>query len=149
MLPPPITIANWTPIATIPAPTRNTITTYIDTPPVGNIYWYRIQVRDNAGNWSAASRPVKGAIFDRVAPAQPTIDTKNSKTPCIDKLPSRLAVPSDVTQVILYRKLGTGKWVLVKRFRPYTPKGKTYGIDLIDKYVPSQANVPVYYKIEY
>ena len=142
-------LANWTPIATIPAPTRNITTTYIDTPPVGSIYWYRIQVRDNAGNWSAASRPVKGAIFDRIAPAQPTLGTDNSRTPCIDKLPSRLAVPSDVTQVLLYRKLGTGKWVLVKRFRPYTPKGKPYGIDLIDKYVPSQANVPVYYKIEY
>ena len=142
-------LANWTPIATIPAPTRNITTTYIDTPPVGNIYWYRIQVRDNAGNWSAASRPVKGAVFDRIAPAQPTLGTENSKTPCIDKLPSRLAVPSDVTQVLLYRKLGTGKWVLVKRFRPNTPKGIPYGIDLIDKYVPSQANVPVYYKIEY
>ena len=143
-------LANWTTIATIPAPTRNSTTTYIDTPPVGSIYWYRIQVRDNAGNWSAASRPVKGGIFDRVAPAQPTLGTENSKTPCIDKLPSRVAVPSDVTQVILYRKLGTGKWVLVKRFRPNTiPKGKPYGIDLVDKYVPSQANVPVYYKIEY
>jgi len=142
-------LANWTPIATIPAPTRNITTTYIDTPPVGNIYWYRIQVRDNAGNWSAASRPVKGAVFDRIAPAQPTLGTDTAKTPCIDKLPSRLAVPSDVTQVLLYRKLGTSKWVLVKRFRPNASKSSPYGIDLIDKYVPSQANVPVYYKIEY
>lgn len=142
-------LANWTPIATILAPTRNISTTYIDTPPVGSIYWYRIQVRDNAGNWSAASRPVKGGIFDRVAPALPILGTENSKTPCIDKLPSRLAVPSDVTQVILYRKLGTGKWVLVKRFRPNISLVSPYGIDLIDKFVPSQANVPVYYKIEY
>ncbi len=142
-------LANWTTIATIPAPTRNITTTYIDTPPVGSIYWYRIQVRDNAGNWSAASRPVKGGIFDRIAPALPILGTENSKTPCIDKLPSRLAVPSDVTQVLLYRKLGTGKWVLVKRFRPNISLVSPYGIDLIDKYVPSQANVPVYYKIEY
>ncbi|MFM2309457.1 MAG: hypothetical protein RLY87_1578 [Chloroflexota bacterium] len=141
-------MADWTPVATIPAPRRNSITTYTDMPPVGKTYWYRIQVRDNAGNWSNPSRPVKAGIFDRTPPAQPVIANDN-KAPCLSALPPRLAVPTDVKQVVLYRSVGGGAWVLVKRFRPAIVKPNPYGVVLADTYVPNQTNEQVQYRVEY
>lgn len=138
----------WTPVATIPASRRTQLTTYADRPPVGTTYWYRVQVRDNAGNWSNPSRPVKGGIFDRTPPTQPVIDNQ-TKAPCLAALPPRLSPPADVKQVVLYRSLNGSPWVLVKRFRPSATKVKPFGVDLVDTYVPAQTNAQIDYRIEY
>lgn len=138
----------WTPVATIPASRRTQLTTYADRPPVGTTYWYRVQVRDNAGNWSNPSRPVKGGIFDRTPPTQPVIDNQ-TKAPCLAALPPRLSPPADVKQVVLYRSLNGSPWVLVKRFRPNATKVKPFGVDLVDTYVPAQTNAQIDYRIEY
>lgn len=143
-------LSKWTPIGKpITAINSFSVGSYIiyDTPPLNTTYWYRIQVRDNAGNWSAPSEPVKGAIFDRTPPAAPTLAKTN--TPCYSTLPARLSVPSDVTQAVLYRRLSlTGEWRIVKRFRP-NGTGSSRGVDLIDRYMAPQANTTVYYQLTY
>ncbi len=127
-----------------------TYTTY-DTPSLsilGQTQWYRVQVRDNAGNWSAPSNPVKGAIFNRTPPAKPVLDV--GKNACAQVLPSRMAVPAGVTQVLLWRKVtALGDWRLVKRFRTNTNGGLPRGINLRDTYIPPQTNSRISYKIEY
>lgn len=145
-------LSNWTTIGSGINATSLITATYVltDTPPLNTIYWYRIQVRDNAGNWSAISAPIKGAVFDRVAPDKPKLTALQKGKPCYDKLPTRLGVPSDVRQVVLSRRLSTsGDWRIIRRFRPNTNGSKPYGVDIVDKYLVPQPNAPVYYKIEY
>lgn len=147
-----VRLSNWTVIATNMASTSEITSTYVitDTPPINTVYWYRIQVRDNAGNWSAISEPVKSAVFDRVPPAKPSLAAPQNKKPCYTALPSRLAVSVDVKQVILSRRLrNTADWRIVRRFRPNTNSGAPLGVDFIDKYVTPLPNTPVYYKIEF
>ncbi|MFN5367899.1 MAG: hypothetical protein ACK5C8_05035 [Roseiflexaceae bacterium] len=147
-----IRLNNWTVVASNIASTSAVTATYVftDTPPINTMYWYRIQVRDNAGNWSAASTPVKGAVYDRLPPAKPVLASPQMKRPCYDKLPPRLRVTSDVKQVVLSRRLSqAGEWRIVRRLRPNTARGNPLGVDIVDKYVTPLPNTPVYYKIEY
>lgn len=141
-----VKLADWTPVATVRAPARGTVSVTTDTPATNTPYWYRIQVRDNAGNWSSPSRPVRGAIFDRTPPAQPVIANEN-KSACLSAFPSRLIPPAEVRQVVLYRRIGTGTWVLIKRFRPVGKVGASVALE--DPYIPPQTNTPVNYRIEY
>lgn len=143
-------LSKWTPVGspiTASNPFSVSSHTIYDTPPLNTIYWYRIQVRDNAGNWSAPSEPVKGAIFDRTPPTAPVITKDNN--PCFAQLPARLATPPDVTQALLSRRLSaTGDWRLVKRFRPNAGTG-IRGVDLVDRYISPQPNTTIYYKLEF
>ncbi len=51
--------------------------TYQYTPPKQGLYWFRIQVRDAAGNWSAPSAPVKGGLYPRQKPPAPSVADVN------------------------------------------------------------------------
>ncbi|MFM7679758.1 MAG: hypothetical protein ACKO83_13005, partial [Roseiflexaceae bacterium] len=147
-----VKLANWTVVASNIAATSALSSTYVitDSPPINAPYWYRIQVRDNAGNWSTISEPVKGSVYDRIPPVKPSIDAPAQKKPCFDKLMTRLAVPGDVRQVVLSRRLSqSGEWRIVRRLRPNTNRGSPRGVDIVDKYVTPLPNTPVYYKIEF
>ncbi len=147
-----VRLANWTVIASNIAATNVLSSTYVftDSPPLNVPYWYRVQVRDNAGNWSAISEPVKGSVYDRLPPAKPAIEAPAQKKPCFDKLMSRLAVPGDVRQVVLSRRLSqSGEWRIIRRLRPNTNRGSPRGVDIVDKYITPLPNTPVYYKIEF
>lgn len=146
-----VKLENWSIVASNLPSTTELTATYVltDTPPINNIYWYRIQVRDNAGNWSSLSQPVKGAVFDRLPPAALKLAPPQSKRPCYDKLPARLNVSADVTQVVVSRRLSqSGTWRLIRRLRPNTNSGNPRGVDVIDNYVTPLPNTPVYYKVE-
>lgn len=147
-----VALTNWTAIATLPATSAVITSTYVytDSPPLNRIFYYRIQVRDNAGNWSAVSAPVKGGVYDRVPPAKPQLAATPQKRRCYERLMSRQAVPSDVRQVLISRRLSeASEWRLIRRLRPNRDNGNPYGVDISDKYVTPLPNTPVYYKIEY
>ena len=76
--------------------------TFQYTPPKQGLYWFRVQVRDRAGNWSAPSAPVKGGLYPRQKPPAPSVADVNQ---C---MPGGLSVDftglaSQVRQVIVYR----------------------------------------------
>ncbi len=66
--------------------------------------WYRVQVRDNAGNWSAASPPVSATFADRIAPEPPSSADVNDCE--AGRLPINLTLAdADVVSVRVYRQL--------------------------------------------
>ncbi|RME50585.1 MAG: hypothetical protein D6790_21020, partial [Caldilineae bacterium] len=76
--------------------------TFQYTPPKQGLYWFRIQVRDHAGNWSAPGAPVKGGLYPRQKPPAPSVSDVNQ---C---MPGGLSVDftglaSQVRQIIVYR----------------------------------------------
>ena len=87
-------------------------------PELGVLQWYRVQVRDNAGNWSPLSAPVDGAIFPRTAPIfapiphNPQNCAENAWPLELDNLDPR------VRQVVLYRAFQPGGHSqIIRRFR--------------------------------
>jgi hypothetical protein len=115
----------------------------IDVPPKDQVFWYRVQVRDNAGNWSAPGLAIKGALYDRTDPTLPTLPY--DPVECANNsLPFTLTgLSDDVMQLALYRSFDPGgPWQLIKRI---TVSGGGAVID--DDYVPPYAT-DVYYQIE-
>jgi hypothetical protein len=115
----------------------------VDAPPKDQAFWYRVQVRDNAGNWSAPGPAVKGALYDRTDPTLPTLPYDPAE--CANNpLPFTLTgLSDDVMQLALYRGFDPGgPWQLIKRI---TVSGGAAEID--DDYVPPY-DTDVYYQIE-
>lgn len=146
-LTPSLELSRWSPVTDILATSAVLTQTYTvtTTQPLNQVYWYRVQVRDNAGNWSAATKPIKAAIYDRTPPTRPSIDTANR--PCIDALPSSIRVPTDVRQVLLWRKItASGEFRLVRRIRP---DETSWSATLSDEHRIPLPNTPVYYRLQY
>ena len=97
--------------------TATTVTLSIeDKPPLNEVNWYRVQVRDNAGNWSAPGQAVKGAIYDRTGPTLGAIP--QNKICAVNRMPKQITgLDPSILQVALYRGFSsTGPWHLVRRF---------------------------------
>ena len=78
------------------------IMTYQYTPPKQGLYWFRIQVRDAAGNWSAPSAPAKGGLYPRQKPPAPSVaDVNQCQVGGLSVNFTGLA--SQVRQLIVYR----------------------------------------------
>ncbi len=96
-------ITAWVDITPNGLTQANTVTmTYQYVPPKQGLYWFRIQVRDAAGNWSAPSAPAKGGLYPRQKPPAPNVSDVNQ---CV---PGGLSVnftglASQVRQLIVYR----------------------------------------------
>jgi len=141
----------WTPVipagTTLPYQTLATsgpaTLSITDVPPKDQVFWYRVQVRDNAGNWSAPGQAVKGALYTRTDPAFPAIPY-NASDCSANALPLVLTgLGAEVRQVAVYRGFAAGgPWHLVKRVTV------TGGIAVIsDEYVPPYGT-DVYYRLE-
>ncbi|MBN1888317.1 MAG: hypothetical protein JW850_10015 [Thermoflexales bacterium] len=114
-----------------------------DVPPRGTPYWYRVQVRDPNGNWSAPSAPVKGALYDRTPPKTPNLpgtgDCRSYRMPY-----TLHNLSSDTRQVAVYRSFElSGTWQLIKRIQVTNPLTVT----LWDDYVPP-FEIVAYYQVE-
>lgn len=118
-----------------------------DTPPLDRIHWYRVQVRDDAGNWSPPGVPVKAARYTRQGPAFPYIpydDEICENNP----LPLTLTGLSPAIQVVtLYRSFDpAGPFDLVERFiASHGPAGAK--VTISDDYVPPYPTV-AYYRLQ-
>lgn len=116
--------------------------TIVDAPPLNQPHWYRIQVRDNAGNWSAPSVPVAGALYNREPPTlvQPEYDdicANNPETLVLENLDPA------VVEIVIHRRLGReGSWQIIARVP--TVNGAAVIEDL---YNPPYA-MDVYYRYE-
>jgi len=76
--------------------------TYRYTPPRKGLYWFRVQVRDNAGNWSAPGAPVKGGLYPRQKPHLPPIADQNQCDPNGLEV-TFSGLDSAIKQLIVYR----------------------------------------------
>ena len=107
----------------------------------GKLFWYAVQARDNAGNWSPASNPYKAAFYPRTAPPfNPAFGTN-----CEDNvMPLTLTgIDSQYKQVALYRGFdASGPFKLAQRIWI----SQTNAI-LTEQYVPTYAT-DIYYKVE-
>ncbi|MDX9954133.1 MAG: hypothetical protein RBT75_08555, partial [Anaerolineae bacterium] len=144
-------LATWSavvqPGTTLPyieRPTTNpgTLTIY-DPAALNQPFWYRVQVRDSAGNWSAPGVPVRGALYDRTPPAltQPPYD----QVVCSNNpLPVTLQVGfAGVSHVVVYRAFdASGPWELIQRV-PVSQGAAT----ISDDYIPSSP-IYAYYQFE-
>lgn len=107
---------------------------FVDSPPQGAAYWYRVQVRDNAGNWSPPSAPVKGALYDRTPPNFELNGACGSYAwpLTIDDLTNLSETPA---QIALYRSFEpNGPWFLIERIEidPENPEAA----EIQDDYTP-------------
>ncbi len=96
-------ITDWVDLTPTGLSLGNVVTmTYTYTPPKQGLYWFRVQVRDNAGNWSAPSAPVKGGLYPRQKPPTPAVsDVDRCMANGLQVTFGNL--PSQVRQVIVYR----------------------------------------------
>ncbi|MBN1887094.1 MAG: choice-of-anchor J domain-containing protein [Thermoflexales bacterium] len=150
-------ITQWVELAPQGIPLANAAPTatleLTDTPPVGQQFWYRVQVRDNAGNWSATSAPVKGAVYTRTPPSL----VVPFRPDCSNTLPMTLTTGAhfgpQVRQIILYRSFEpittttlynryNKPFQLIRRIRVQAGAAV-----LDDKYLPPYP-ATVYYMIE-
>jgi len=143
---------SWTPVtptnATVPyhqlAITGPVTLTVVDVPPKDQVFWYRVQVRDNAGNWSAPGQAAKGALYTRTDPAFVPVPGYNAQNCAANPMPVTLTgLSAEVRQIAVYRGFAAGgPWHLVKRV---TVENGTATIT--DAYVPPYAT-DVYYRLE-
>lgn len=117
--------------------------TIVDKPPVDVPYWYRVQVRDNAGNWSQPSAPVMGAVHTRTAPdfTQPPYDPVDCAN---NAMPLNLTgLDPAIQQIVVYRAFAdTGPWQIIQR----VPVSAGAAV-IADAYTPPYP-VDAYYKLE-
>ncbi len=134
----------WTPVANQQLAVTGAVTlTTTDVPPKDQVFWYRVQVRDNAGNWSAPGQAAKGALYTRTDPTFAGIPY-NATNCSANALPLILnGLSPEVRQIAVYRGFSaTGPWHLVKRV---TVAGGS--AEITDEYVPPYAT-DVYYRLE-
>lgn len=131
-------------------PNGTSLTSLVDTPPADTAFWYRVQVRDNAGNWSPLSAPVAGALYDRAPPSadlNPACGAYHWPL-TYDDLANLSETPA---QIAFYRSFEpAGPWFLIERLQvdPADPQATTiedsfslawgrqiyYMIELIDEH---------------
>ncbi|MHB1319353.1 MAG: fibronectin type III domain-containing protein, partial [Anaerolineae bacterium] len=142
----------WTPVT----PTNGTVPyqevvvtgpvtlTVTDVPPKDQVYWYRVQVRDNAGNWSAPGQAAKGALYTRTDPSFGPVPGYNPTDCAANDLPLTLSgLSAEVRQIVVYRGFDPGgPWHLVKR----VTVGNGVAV-ITDEYVPPYAT-DVFYRLE-
>ena len=86
-----------------PSGTPSATHTVAQTPDDVNVlYWYRVQVRDAAGNWSPAGAAVSAMFADRTAPNSP-INTSGEDDCLHGTLPIDLSINDDAVLVHVYR----------------------------------------------
>ena len=126
------------------APIQPSITISItDSPDTGQPYWFQVQVRDGAGNFSPLGAPLMGALFPRTAPSLPDInyDKNNCRA---NPLPLSLQqLDAAIMLLNLYRAFTpTGPWTLVEQVPVVNG---TAVVD--DNYIPPNP-IEVHYALE-
>ena len=118
-----------------------------DTPPPNKPYWYRVQVRDNAGNWSAPSAAISAGLYNRTPPSTPNIP--NGGQCESNSLPFLVSnMDKAVVQVTVYRAFDkAGPYQLIKRLEAEPGAGNTRFVWVDDLYVPPDT-VTLHYKVE-
>jgi hypothetical protein len=113
------------------------------TAPKGEVFWYRVQVRDSAGNWSAPSSPAMGALFPRTPPPFPSIGY-DSETCANNAMPLQLrGLDPAILAIAVYRSFGPdGPYQLIDHL-PVASGRAT----LDDDYLPPYP-ADVYYQLE-
>ncbi len=142
-------ITSWTELEPlgIPYPVASpTFTlTFTDTPPVGTSFWYRVQVRDNAGNWSPPGRMDLAGLFPREAPDLDPIPYDDVN--CANNSPAINLTGLDPSfrQIVIYRAFDQAAplpWHLIKRVLV-----EDNSATFLDSYIPPFATI-VYYRLE-
>ncbi|HSH02940.1 MAG TPA: hypothetical protein VLL52_10510 [Anaerolineae bacterium] len=156
-LTPTAVISHWQTISVIPFPNPINVTTTIaitDIPPIsepGRPYWYQIQVRDDAGNWSPPSSPVSGALYPREPLALNPINFQevcgqNPELPLtlntIGSGQSNPVMDARAKQAILYRSFDNVNWRIIERFQI------TNGSVTLTEDFASPVASEIYYRIE-
>jgi hypothetical protein len=121
-----------------------TVTVQInDAPPIGRPFWYRVQVRDNAGNWSAAGGMVNGGRYPRQAP--PLGDIPYDPQQCANN-PLPLVINNlnpAFQQLVVYRSFAASdRGQIIKRVLVQNGSAT-----ITDELLPPYATT-VYYRIE-
>ena len=118
-----------------------------DTPPLDQIHWYRVQVRDDAGNWAPPGVPVRAARYTRTGPPFPYIPhddeiCENNPMPL-----ALLGLSPDIQVVALYRSFDpAGPFDLVERFIT-SHSAVDAKVTVRDDYVPPYPTV-AYYRLQ-
>jgi hypothetical protein len=88
-----------------------------DFPPRDQVFWYRVQVRDDAGSWSAEGIAVKAARYTRTLPNLPSVSYNRTAREG-NPMPLRLrGLDDNVFIVNLYRSVNEGgPFQLAERF---------------------------------
>lgn len=105
------------------------------------VYWYAVQARDAAGNWSAISNPQHAAFYPRTAPPF----TPGFGSNCTDNvMPITLnGIDPAYRQLALYRAFdAAGPFKLVQRF--WVVNGSA---TLTEQYIPTYST-DIYYRLE-
>ncbi len=139
---PELTLApeQWTPIATTQVPGTGPLNlAIVDTPPLDRLFWYRIQVRDNAGNWSSTGVPVSAARYTRTGP--PFAAISYDQNCALNAMPLTLTGLDPAIQVVnVYRSFDPGgPFTLFERF---IVQGGSVTID--DTFQPPDATFAYY-----
>ena len=125
-------------------PARLSVTDY---PPRDQVYWYRVQVRDDAGNWSCEGNAVEAARYTRTPPELPRIPYDS--TAC-ERNPMPLGLTGlddNVFIVNLYRSFDpSGPYQLIKRFEVTQTASDNY-VEISDDFVPPYPT-DAYYRLE-
>jgi hypothetical protein len=117
-----------------------------DRPPRDQVFWYRVQVRDHAGNWSSEGIAAKAARYTRTAPTLPEIPY--DKAACENNpLPLTLTgLDDNVFLINLYRSFDvTGPFELVERFE--VTQGTNDWVEISDDFLPPYPT-DAYYRLE-
>jgi hypothetical protein len=125
-------------------PVTLSVTNY---PPRDQVFWYRVQVRDDAGNWSAEGKAVEAARYTRTPPSLPRI-------PYDDETCERNDMPLPITElddnvfiVNLYRSFDeSGPFQLIERFEVTKTPSQNY-VDINDDFLPPYPTY-AYYRLE-
>ncbi|MGD9146898.1 MAG: hypothetical protein PVI80_15135, partial [Anaerolineae bacterium] len=114
-----------------------------DSPPEGIPHWYRVQVRDDAGNWSPFSAPVMGALYPRTPPPFPPIPYDDQDC-AANRMPLRLTgLDPRVSIVAVYRAFAPdGPWQLIDKV--VVTNGN---VEISDDYLPPYPR-DMYYRLE-
>jgi len=110
---------------------------------LGQVFWYRVQVRDDVGNWSRMGRPVKVARYPRTAPPLSSIpyDAGNCAA---NPLPLALTgLDPSIVLITLSRSFNpAGPFELIRRFPV-----NNGSVEISDDYVPPYPT-SVYYHLQ-
>ncbi|MCB0121805.1 MAG: discoidin domain-containing protein, partial [Caldilineaceae bacterium] len=110
-------IAQWTAVASTAVNQVNptTVVNFSDVPPRGRPFWYRVQVRDNAGNWSPAGTPVSAGLYPRTPP--PFAPIPQNPDCNLNTMPLTLSnLDGVIRQIVVYRSFVPGEvGTLLKR----------------------------------
>jgi len=147
----PVPLEDWEPVTPegnrvpyIEVPVTTTLEISItDSPPEGIPYWYRVQVRDDAGNWSPVSSPILGALYPRTPPPFDPIDY-NDLDCSANPMPLRLGgLDPRVSVIAVYRSFAPdGPWQLIDKV--VVTEGQ---VEIADDYLPPYPR-DMYYRLE-